>query len=166
MGRPKSLDMSQVFLREMIRRDTPEVLAIEKRVFENPWTYDDFLKCFGERGNLAIVAEFSDLIENPVLGYMIIHLKEPKANILKFAIHPDYQGMGVGQYMVTKLPTYLTNVKLSRLLAVVNEYDLPSQLFFKECGLRAVSTLRGYYGEPDSYSMQYRYRDSRPVLKA
>ena len=51
----------------MIRRDMPEVLAIEGESFEFPWLEDDFIHCLRQRNCIGMVAEHEDR----VVGFMI-----------------------------------------------------------------------------------------------
>ena len=44
-------------IRWMIRRDMPEVLAVEGESFEFPWCEEDFLRCLRQRNCIGMVAE-------------------------------------------------------------------------------------------------------------
>ena len=46
-----------VNIRWFIRRDMPEVVAIEKQGFEFPWSEEDFLRCLRLRHTIGMVAE-------------------------------------------------------------------------------------------------------------
>ena len=56
-----------VHIRWMIRRDMPEVLAIEGQSFEFPWSEEDFLRCLRQRKCIGMVAEQHER----VIGFMI-----------------------------------------------------------------------------------------------
>ena len=43
----------RVHIRWMIRRDMPEVLAIESQSFEFPWSEEDFINCLRQRPALG-----------------------------------------------------------------------------------------------------------------
>ncbi len=58
------IDLSRevrVHIRWMIRRDMPEVLAIEATSFEFPWLDDDFVRTLRRRNCIGMVAEHEDL---------------------------------------------------------------------------------------------------------
>ncbi|MEK6238743.1 MAG: ribosomal-protein-alanine N-acetyltransferase RimI, partial [Planctomycetales bacterium] len=52
----------RVHIRWMIRRDMPEVLAIENSSFEFPWSEEDFLRSLQQRNCIGMVAEWEDSI--------------------------------------------------------------------------------------------------------
>ncbi|HVU86671.1 MAG TPA: ribosomal protein S18-alanine N-acetyltransferase [Pirellulales bacterium] len=143
-------------IRWMIRRDMPEVLAIERQSFEFPWSEDDFLRQLRQRNCIGMVADCDD----QVVGFMIYELHKTRLHVLNFAVAEQYRRQGVGRQMVAKLTGKLSQQRRSRLLLEVRETNLDAQLFFRALNFRAVSVLRGFYEDTpeDAYVMQYRYR--------
>ena len=115
-----------VHIRWMIRRDMPEVLAIEGNSFEFPWSEDDFIRCLRQRNCIGMVAEHDER----VAGFMIYELHKTRLHILNFAVHPDYRRRGVGAQMVEKLIGKLSYQRRTRILLEIRETNLPAQLFF------------------------------------
>ncbi len=142
-------------IRWMIRRDMPEVLAIEAASFEFPWLEDDFIRCLRQRNCIGMVAEHDDR----VVGFMIYELNKSRIQVLNFATAPDARRRGVGTQMVRKLVGKLSAQRRTRILLEVRETNLAAQLFFRNNGFRAISVLRDYYEDTpeDAYLMQYRY---------
>ena len=154
-----SFDQKQdvrVHIRWMIRRDMPEVLAVESANFEFPWLEEDFIRCLRQRNCIGMVAEHDDR----VVGFMIYELNKTRIQVLNFATAVDLQRRGVGTQMVGKLIGKLSAQRRTRITLEVRETNLPAQLFFREAGFRAISVLRDYYEDTpeDAYLMQYRYR--------
>jgi ribosomal-protein-alanine N-acetyltransferase len=143
----------------MIRRDMPEVLAIEHEGFEFPWLEDDFIRCLRQRNCIGMVAEYDDR----VVGFMIYELQKSRIHVLNFAVASAFRRLGVGSQMIAKLIAKLSSQRRSRVILSVRETNLAAQLFFRENGFRAVSVLRSYYADTpeDAYMMQYRYRPDR-----
>jgi [ribosomal protein S18]-alanine N-acetyltransferase len=146
----------RVHIRWMIRRDMPEVLAIEGQSFEFPWLEEDFIRCLRQRNCIGMVAEDDDR----VVGFMIYELQKARIHVLNFAVAGDFQRRGVGSQMIAKLIAKLSSQRRTRITLAIRETNLAAQLFFRENGFRAVSVLRGYYADTpeDAYIMQYRYR--------
>lgn len=142
-------------IRWMIRRDMPEVLAIEAASFEFPWLEEDFIRCLRQRNCIGMVAEHDDR----VVGFMIYELNKSRIQVLNFAAAPDVRRRGVGSQMVRKLIGKLSAQRRTRILLEVRETNLAAQLFFRNNGFRAISVLRDYYEDTpeDAYLMQYRY---------
>jgi len=144
----------------MIRRDMPEVLAIEHESFEFNWTEEDFLACLRQRNCIGMVAEMDD----QVVGFMIYELHKNRLHVLNFAVAGRFRRQGIGSQMVTKLAGKLSQQRRSRILLEVRETNLAAQLFFRTNGFRAVSVLRGFYDDTpeDAYVMQFRCREEQP----
>ena len=52
----------RVHIRWMIRRDMPEVLAIEHASFEFPWCEEEFLRVLRQRNCIGMVAEYGERV--------------------------------------------------------------------------------------------------------
>jgi ribosomal-protein-alanine N-acetyltransferase len=146
----------RVHIRWMIRRDMPEILAIESQCFEFPWSEGEFIDCLRQRNCIGMVAEHNDR----VVGFMIYELNKTRIQVLNFAVAADHRRHGVGTQMMDKLIGKLSSQRRSRITLEVRETNLPAQIFFRACGFRAVSVLRAFYADTpeDAYLMQYRYR--------
>lgn len=145
-----------VHIRWMIRRDMPEVLDIEGRSFEFPWSEEDFIRCLRQRNCIGMVAEYDER----VVGLMIYELHKNQLHILNFAVHADFRRRGIGGQMIGKLVGKLSYQRRSRILLEVRETNLAAQLFFRDSGFKAVSVLRDFYDDTteDAYVMQYSYQ--------
>lgn len=149
----------RVHIRWMIRRDMPEVLAIESESFEFPWLEEDFIRCLRQRNCIGMVAEYDDR----VVGFMIYELNKTRIHVLNFAVASDCRRRDVGTQMLSKLIGKLSAQRRTRIVLEVRETNLAAQLFFRASQFRAVSVLRDYYEDTpeDAYLMQYRYRPER-----
>ena len=123
----------RVHVRWMIRRDMPEVLAIERRSFEFPWVDEDFIRCLRQRNCIGMAAEHEDR----VVGFMIYELLKTRIHVLNFAVDRHYQRRGVGSQMLAKLVAKLSPQRRNRIVLEVRETNLAAQLFFRENGFRA-----------------------------
>ena len=145
-----------VHIRWMIRRDMPEVLAIENRSFEFPWSDEDFIRCLRQRNCIGMVAEYDER----VVGFMIYELHKNRLHVLNFAVRPEFRRRGVGTAMMRKLIGKLSEQRRNRILLEIRETNLDAQLFFRDRNFRAISVLREFYEDSpeDAYLMQYRHR--------
>ena len=151
-----------VYVRWMIRRDMPEVLAIEKQAFEFPWYEEDFIRCLRQRNCIGMVAEANER----VVGFMVYELHKHRLHILNFAVNQRLRRRGVGTQMCKKLISKLSHDRRSRVLLEIRETNLPAQLFFRSLGFRAVSVLRQFYAAtPDDADLMH-YRYSGPAAAA
>ena len=143
----------RVHIRWMIRRDMPEVLAIEHASFEFPWCEEEFLRVLRQRNCIGMVAEYGER----VVGFMIYELHKNKLHVLDFAAHPEFRRMGVGRQMLTKLVGKLSTHRRTRIALFVRETNLSAQYFFRVQGFRATGVAREHFADSgeDAYLMQY-----------
>ena len=87
---PTSPAQTRVHIRWMIRRDMPEVLAIEHASFEYPWCEEEFLRVLRQRNCIGMVAEHGERI----VGFMIYELHRNKIHVLDFATHRRISSAG------------------------------------------------------------------------
>lgn len=148
---------SDAHIRWMIRRDMPEVLAIEADCFDIPWSEDDFTAALRTRNTIGMVAEH----DSEVVGFFLYELLKPRLHIIDFAVRRDARRHGVGRKMVGKLVGKLSRSR-RRLHVAVRETNLDAQLFFRSCGFRAISVLHDHYEDTDedAYLMQYLLRSA------
>jgi ribosomal-protein-alanine N-acetyltransferase len=155
---PTPLTQTRVHIRWMIRRDMPEVLAIEHASFEYPWCEEEFLRILRQRNCIGMVAELGERI----VGFMIYELHRNKIHVLDFAVHPELRRHGVGRQMVSKLAGKLSSQRRNRIALFVRETNLPAQFFFRIVGFRAAEVVREHYQDTgeDAYSMFYHLDES------
>lgn len=141
------------YLRWMKNRDMPEVLEIENKSFEFPWSEDEFVRYLRQRNCIGMVAEFEEM----VVGFMIYELHKESLRLSNLAVHPDWRRRAVGTAMAKKLIGKLSRERRNRILLEVRETNLPAQLFFRAMGFMAASVLRDFFEETteDAYLMQY-----------
>lgn len=149
----KDAERLRTQLRWMIRRDMPEVLAIEEEAFEFPWSDEDFTRCLRQRNCIGMVAEADDA----VVAFMIYELHRTRLHVLNLAVRRSHRRLGVGRQMMEKLATKLSAERRDRILLEVRERNLPAQIFFRSLGYRAISVLKDFYEDTteDAYLMQF-----------
>ncbi|MBV8267519.1 MAG: ribosomal protein S18-alanine N-acetyltransferase [Planctomycetaceae bacterium] len=150
---PTAKAQVRVHIRWMIRRDMPEVLAIEHASFEFPWCEEEFLRVLRQRNCIGMVAEYGER----VVGFMIYELHKNKLHVLDFATHPEFRRQGVGRQMVAKLVGKLSSHRRTRIALCVRETNLSGQLFLRIQGFRAIEVIREQYPDTgeDAYLMHY-----------
>lgn len=129
-----------VQIRWMIRRDMPDVLAIESACYPHPWAEEDFLVCLRQRNCIGMVAERDEVI----LGFMLYELQKKHLHVLNFAVAPEFQRQGVGTAMVEKLKHKLSQQRRTAVTLECRDDNLAACLFWKRHGFRG-RLVRDYY---------------------
>lgn len=144
--------MTPPIVRWMIRRDMPEVLAIDDEAYDRPWCEDDFLGCLKTTNGIGMVADDG----NRIVGFMVYELHKTRLSILRFAVRPSMTRQGIGTRMMGKLVTKLSQQRRSELWFEVGERCLDGQLFLRAMGFRHAQTFHRD-GADDVYLMKFRH---------
>lgn len=154
-------DASRTQIRWLIRRDMDEVLSIERSSFQFPWTEEEFLCCLRQRNCIGTVAE----LDHRIVGFMIYELHKSMLRILNFAVATDVRRCGIGHQMVQRLIDKLSQQRRREIVLEVRETNVPAQLFFSNCGFRAITVLRQHYDDTceDAYYMRYCLTDDATI---
>lgn len=146
----------QVGIRWLIRRDMPQVLAIENAVVDSPWDEYDVLHYLKQRNNIGIIAETQPQCE--VVAFMFYSLEGPQIRVLRFAVAPGYQRRGIGTRMVDRLKDKLVRqVGRKELVIEVRESLLGFQYFLSAQGFRASHVIRDHFFGPDEDAYLFRF---------
>lgn len=130
-------------LRPMRKMDLENVLLIEQRTHDFPWTKEMFEDCLQFGYYCWVCAEPDNLH-----GYGVMMLGADECHILNLSIAPEFQRKGLGRYLLTHLlylgrrnhaDTAFLEVRSSNVIAL----QLYLNLGFNEIGLR-----RAYYPAP------------------
>ncbi len=157
------MDVSNVHIRWMIRRDLTEILQIEETSFVQPWSKADLEAHLKRRDTvIAMVAECGERI----VGYYLHELARNKIELLRIAIRKDMRRLGIGSTIMDKLKTKLRVGERDKLTLTVSERNLPAHLFFKATGWRATKVMPHEFGDEAGYRMVYRIPQPVPMLDA
>ncbi len=126
----------------------PEVLAIENLCFSNPWSQEIFRAEIQNKAiSYPLVVVHREM--KIVVGYVIFWKIGTEAQINNLAIHPDFQGQGLGEltmgYVVDRLKE--NGVKLVTLEVRASNYR--AQSLYKKLGFSPLGVRKGYYTRPD-----------------
>lgn len=144
---------SKLDVRWMILSDMPEVLEIEHGSYVNGWTEEEFLRCLRVRNCIGMVAEQDER----VVGFMLYELQKKSLAILNFAVHSHYRRRGVGTRLIGKLVSKLCMDRRKLITVDIRETNLTAQLFLRDCGFFAMSSVTGMYDDTgeDGYCFEY-----------
>lgn len=137
-----------------IRKDLPEILAIEDRCFEYPWDEQTFLQHMWHRDCVLLVADNAA----GVMGYCLYYLHPTAIEIANVAVHPGYRHQGVGRkFMAQLLKTLRPPGKRRTAFSVVWERNLDGQLFFRACGFQCRKVIKNHWLDTgdDAYRFEF-----------
>lgn len=93
-----------------------------------------------------------------VLGVFVYELHKRHLQLLRLAVSPWSQNVGIGSEIIDKLKSKLRDHLRTAICLEVRETDLLAQLFFKRHGFVATDVVRDFYEDTgeSAYVMEYR----------
>lgn len=138
----------------MREEDLPEVLAIEELCFPNPWSRETFL---GEIQNRAI--SFPLVVvhrqQKRIAGYVIFWQIGDEAQVNNVAIHPDFQGQGLGELAMRHVLDRLKENGVHFVSLEVRVSNHRALSLYRKLGFSILGVRKDYYSRPveDAYVM-------------
>ncbi|TCM67572.1 ribosomal-protein-alanine N-acetyltransferase [Acinetobacter calcoaceticus] len=125
-------------VRLMQKADLEAVTAIEKRVQSHPWNLNQFSQ--------SLASDQCTIIEHQseVAGFCILQPVLDEANLLLMAIHPQYQGQGLGAALLKQSLELLKNDPLQVFLEV-RESNLAAIALYQKLDFHQIDLRRNYY---------------------
>ncbi len=148
-------------LRWLIRRDMPEVLAIEQATYSpaEAWTFENFFEVLAHRNAEGLVIELPIEGVLRVVGYVVFTRRREEIDIETLVVHPRYRRRGLGRFVIGYLIPKLSR-RRQFLNFLVDERNVESHLFLKAVGFRCTGIEEGAFGEEGEISdgMAFEYR--------
>lgn len=149
-----------VEVRWAIRLDTTEIVDIERRSSDRPWSESEFLDAVRQRNQIAMVA----VRGGRVLGYMVYKIHRESIELLRLVVDIEFRRHRVGEQLVEKLRAKLRPGRRSRIDASIRETNLGVQLFLRKQGFKATRVIRGEYENPIEDGYEFKYATSAGEL--
>lgn len=129
-----------VEVRTMNYSDLKQVIAVEKKAYPHPWTQGIFRDCLRIGYNAWVMT-----LDMKVIGYGIVMLSPGEAHILNICIHPQYQGKGLGRYLLRHLINKSNQTDIDMVLLEVRRSNAGAQLLYQSEGFHELGVRKAYY---------------------
>jgi ribosomal protein S18 acetylase RimI-like enzyme len=134
-------------------KDLKSIAEIEHTVYgpnEN-LNIDELKKLKNKKGVIILVAE-SNMYN--MYGYAIYKLNHSNLELFRLTVAPEYQGIGVGGMLITKIISRLNNNRTKIVTAIEDNFTV-GHLFLKNFGFHCYKMLWGNNEERDLYLFEY-----------
>lgn len=133
-----------------IRRDMPEIMAIENATYRQPWTEDQFLKYLCRREVTMLVA----VLNEQVIGYCVYLLGKRKLVVYSLTVAEWHRRDGIGKAFIDKVKGKLSSFRCPTCEIVTTEHNVDAQLFLRAQGFLCTNTQKNQ-GDDDSYIFRW-----------
>ena len=138
---------SPVRLRRMMRKDLPEVIAIEHQSFSNPWpdtTFEGEIQNIG----LSYPVVAVDEAEGNIIGYVIFWIIRDEVQINNVAVHPDYRRRRIAENMFRDILAVLEQNGILFVTLEVRAGNAAALTLYEKLGFKKIGYRKEYYTHP------------------
>ncbi len=118
-----------------------EVMDIEKRAYEFPWTEGNFRDCI-KSGYSCWLATNSDGV---VIAYAIMSMAVGEAHLLNLAVDPRLRGLGLGSFLLQHLMETARAAHSTIVLLEVRRSNKAALRLYRSFGFARIGVRPKYY---------------------
>ena len=129
---------------EMKAHHVPQVAALEKLCFADPWSEMSIASELGNIWSYWLVAVDGD----QVVGYIGSQSSYDETDVMNVAVHPDWRRRGIAESLIENLIRELKNRGSHALLLEVRASNAPAIALYEKLGFVQVGCRKNYYRNP------------------
>ncbi len=130
----------------MERRHIPQIAALEKALFNDPWLEPALEPELENELALWLVALEGDA----VAGYVGSQTVLGEADMMNLAVRPDYRRRGIAKRLVEEL---IARLPASSLTLEVRQSNAAAIALYEALGFRQVGLRKNYYRSPREHAL-------------
>ena len=131
-------------LRSAVAPDLAAILAIEQRVFSDPWSPDSFAPEFGDPYTWFRVIEVGGVIA----GYIVARIVAQQGEIANIAVDPVQQGTGLGGQLLDGAIAAAEAESCEAVWLEVRVSNDPARRLYASRGFEPIGRRKAYYRAP------------------
>jgi len=138
-------------IRKAVIEDLLIILDYENKYFHNFSTIEKLMEDFYNP-----LINFYLLVEDEIIGYMILWIDEDKAQINSFVIVEELRKKGYGSYFLESIMQKLTEDGVVDLTLEVRPSNLNAINLYIKSGFKQVSVRKAYYNNGEDAFLMYK----------
>ncbi len=132
-----------ITIEPMREEHLPEVMRIERRVFQPGWSEEAFRRDLRNPAALYLILRMDGKIVGYAGGWFIVD----EFHITNIAVEPEYQQQGFGRRLLHRLLATARERGMRRATLEVRANNTPAQNLYKKFGFRPVGIRKRYYDD-------------------
>lgn len=133
-----------LIVRRMRREELQEVMELEHRAFEHPWSAELLRRELTHDWSTILVAVDA---RQKIVGFVIFWVVVDEIHILNVAVAPEERRKGVARLLLTELFERGRSRGLVVVTLEVRRSNTAAIALYRRLGFRQVGVRRGYYRE-------------------
>jgi len=143
-GARTSADAVKIVLRPANGEDLNSISVIERLAFSDPWSEASFAGLLsGQRVRLTVAEA-----DHAVVGYSVLLLATPDADLANLAVAPAARGFGIGRKLLDGVVKTARGAGVEYMYLEVRQSNARAIALYESVGFRPFSVRRKYYREP------------------
>ena len=134
------LESPPVFLRPMAEEDLDNIMSLETKNYDFPWTRQIFADCL-RVGYLCHVCE----LENELAGYCIMSTGASEAHVLNICITNGCRGRGLGKRLLAHMLELAKQRRVGTVFLEVRPSNAAALALYDKMGFNQIGTRLDYY---------------------
>jgi ribosomal-protein-alanine N-acetyltransferase len=139
---PTKVSMCQFVLKHLQSQHLDQVVNLDKICLGGIWTKEGYQREL-ESPNSELLGLFIE--EEILIGFGCFWAILEEAHLTILMIHPDYQGQGLGKFLLFSLLKLAVNRNLERATLEVNANNKKALTLYQKFGFKIAGTRKGYY---------------------
>ncbi len=136
-------------VRPMALGDVDQVVEVERRCFPLPWPAETYRRDLSYSGpSRYLVVESVPRADEPtprVVGFCGCWLIEDEVHVSTIGVHPDYRGLGLGEYLLASLLAEAMERRATSATLEVRISNFAAQRLYQKYGFETIGRRRRYY---------------------
>jgi ribosomal-protein-alanine N-acetyltransferase len=128
-------------LRPMHQACLPQVIDIERRAYEFPWTEGIFRDCL----NVGYSAWAVESPRGEVLAYAVMSMAVGEAHVLNLCVEPAYHQQGLGRFLLSHLQAVARAAGMDIMLLEVRKSNVAAIALYQTMGFHKLGVRKAYY---------------------
>jgi len=141
-------------------QDVDRLYEIECACFSKPWSKDALSDLISNRSKyLCLAAYASELQSRTIFGYVGFLFVLDEGEITNIAVHPDYEGLGIGYSLMEAVKNDCREQGIGRIHLEVRPGNVPALAVYRKCGFEQTGRRRGYYADTGEDALLFTWKD-------
>ncbi|AFY40606.1 (SSU ribosomal protein S18P)-alanine acetyltransferase [[Leptolyngbya] sp. PCC 7376] len=133
-----------VQLQPLTTDDLPQVLALDQACFGGLWSKDGYLREMASPNSTLLILPLPNNGDR-LMGLGCLWSIVEEAHVTIMAVHPDFQGQGLGQYILLGLLRDAWLRGLERATLEVRDSNTAAIALYEKFGFQTAGRRKGYY---------------------
>lgn len=136
---------AEIKLKILEKKELDQVLELDRICFGGLWNLDGYRREMDSPNSTLLILTVPHHLETKVIGLGCLWAILEEAHITLLAVHPDFQGQGLGSLLLSSLLKDALDRKLERATLEVKETNQVALSLYKKFGFKIAGRRKNYY---------------------